>query len=122
MMIPPTSKGSKIPPIWKEPRLWYRLLQIRYGAWDMNRTQFVHLWKTLFNCRKRNFDIAHPRHRLDFHDPESSAPGGQHLPAYRPGKIICSPAIFLVEPAFSVSVRKSMRRIIRLLGGIMGHQ
>jgi hypothetical protein len=73
MMIPPTLKGSKIPPIWKEPRLWYRLLQIRYGAWDMNRTQFVYLWKTSFNCRKRNFDIAHPRHRLDFHDLEALA-------------------------------------------------
>src|SRR5579862_58465 len=34
-------KGSKLPPIWKAPKLYYRLWQIKYGNWDMNDAQYA---------------------------------------------------------------------------------
>ena len=39
--IVPTRKGSNLPPIWKAPKLHYRLWQIKYGNYDMNDAQYA---------------------------------------------------------------------------------
>jgi hypothetical protein len=41
IMIPPTVKGSNLPSFFSKPRLRTQLLQLRYGLWDMNRTQYA---------------------------------------------------------------------------------
>ena len=40
LMIPPTRKGSGLPPIWKNFKLWSQVVRLRFEIWDLNRQQW----------------------------------------------------------------------------------